>query len=50
MESSRGKHMGQIFRDSSIMERTDDHWWKEYIRMRVTQVRRLKDLEKEHTR
>jgi transposase-like protein len=40
----------QICRDLSIAEQTYYRWRKEYGGMKVTQARRLKDLEKENTR
>jgi transposase-like protein len=50
VELSRGKNVEQICRDLSIAEQTYYRWRKEYGGMKVTQARRLKDLEKENTR
>jgi putative transposase len=50
VELSRGKNVGQICRDLGIAEQTYYRWRKEYGGMKVTQARRLKDLEKENTR
>ena len=49
VELSRGKHVGQICRDLGIVEQTYYRWRKEYGGMKVTQAKRLKDLEKENT-
>jgi transposase-like protein len=40
----------QICRDLGIAEQTYYRWRKEYGGMKVTQAKRLKDLEKENTR
>jgi transposase-like protein len=45
-----GKNVGQICRDIGISEQTYYRWRKEYGGMKVTQAKRLKDLEKENTR
>jgi transposase-like protein len=50
VELSRGKNVGQICRDIGISEQTYYRWRKEYGGMKVTQAKRLKDLEKENTR
>jgi putative transposase len=40
----------QLCRELSITEQTYYRWRREYGGMKVTQARRLKDLEKENTR
>jgi transposase-like protein len=50
VELSRGKNVEQICRDLGIAEQTYYRWRKEYGGMKVTQAKRLKDLEKENTR
>ena len=47
---SQGKNVGQVCREMEIAEQTYYRWRKEYGGMKVTQARRLKDLEKENTR
>jgi putative transposase len=50
VEISQGKSVIQICREIGISEQTYYRWRKEYGGMKVTQARRLKDLEKENTR
>lgn len=50
VEISQGKRVIQICREIGISEQTYYRWRKEYGGMKVTQARRLKDLEKENTR
>jgi transposase-like protein len=50
VEICQGKSVIQICREIGISEQTYYRWRKEYGGMKVTQARRLKDLEKENTR
>ena len=47
---SQGINVGQICRDLGISDQSYYRWRKEYGGMKVTQAKRLKDLEKENTR
>jgi putative transposase len=47
---SQGRNVEQLCRELSITEQTYYRWRREYGGMKVTQARRLKDLEKENTR
>ena len=47
---SQGKNVGQVCRDVGITEQTYYRWRREYGGMKVSQARRLKDLEKENSR
>jgi putative transposase len=50
VELSRGNNVGQICRGLGISEQTYYRWRKEYGGLKVTQAKRLKDLEKENSR
>ena len=47
---SRGLNVGQVCRDLQITEQTYYRWRRKYGGMKVSQARRLKDLEKENSR
>jgi putative transposase len=47
---SQGRSVEQLCRELGITEQTYYRWRREYGGMKVTQARRLKDLEKENTR
>jgi transposase-like protein len=47
---SQGRSVEQLCRELSIAEQTYYRWRREYGGMKVTQARRLKNLEKENTR
>ena len=47
---SQGKSVEQLCRELCVTEQTYYRWRREYGGMKVTQARRLKDLEKENTR
>jgi len=47
---SQGRSVEQLCRELSITEQSYYRWRREYGGMKVTQARRLKDLEKENTR
>jgi putative transposase len=47
---SQGTNVGRICRELGISDQSYYRWRKEYGGMKVTQARRLKDLEKENTR
>jgi putative transposase len=47
---SQGRSVEQLCRELSLTEQTYYRWRREYGGMKVTQARRLKDLEKENTR
>ncbi|MCB7128671.1 MAG: transposase [Candidatus Brocadiales bacterium] len=47
---SRGEKVKQVVRSLGVSEQTYYRWRKEYGGMKVSQVRRLKDLEKENVR
>jgi putative transposase len=50
VELSRGQKLGQICRDLGITEQTYYRWRREYGGMKVTEARRMKELEKENGR
>ena len=50
VELSRGQKLGQICRNLGITEQTYYRWRREYGGMKVTQARRMKELEKENGR
>jgi transposase-like protein len=50
VELSRGNNVGQICRGLGISEQSYYRWRKEYGGLKVTQAKRLKDLEKENSR
>lgn len=50
VEISRGNNVGQICRGLGISEQSYYRWRKEYGGLKVTQAKRLKDLEKENSR
>ena len=50
VEHSRGQKLGQICRNLGITEQTYYRWRREYGGMKVTQARRMKELEKENGR
>ena len=47
---SQGKSVAQVSRELGITEQTYYRWRKEYGGMKVSQARRLKDLEQENAR
>jgi transposase-like protein len=47
---SQGQKVGKVCRDLGISEQTYYRWRNEYGGMKVTQAKRLKDLEKENGR
>jgi transposase-like protein len=47
---SQGRSVEQLCRELGITEQTYYRWRREYGGMKVTQARRLKNLEKENTR
>jgi transposase-like protein len=47
---SQGRNVEQLCRELGITEQTYYRWRREYGGMKVTQARRLKNLEKENTR
>ena len=50
VELSRGEKVKQVVRSLGVSEQTYYRWRKESGGMKVSQVRRLKDLEKENVR
>jgi putative transposase len=50
VELSRAQKLGQICRNLGITEQTYYRWRREYGGMKVTQARRMKELEKENGR
>ena len=50
VELSRGEKVNQVCRNIGVSEQTYYRWRKEYGGMKVSQVRRLKDVEKENVR
>ena len=50
VELARGQTTGEVCRQLGITEQTYYRWRKEYGSLRVDQVRRLKDLERENAR
>jgi transposase-like protein len=49
-ELAKGQTVAEVFRKLGITEQTYYRWRKEYGSLRVDQVRRLKDLERENAR
>jgi putative transposase len=47
---SQGMSVGQICRQQGIAEQTYYRWRKEYGGLKVSQAKRMKDLERENTR
>ncbi len=47
---SKGQTVVQVSRSLGITERTDDRWRNEYGGLKIDQVTRLKELERENTR
>ena len=47
---SQGKTVSQVCKQLEVTEQTYYRWRKEYGGMRTSQVRKLKDLEKENAR
>ena len=47
---SQGKSVGQACREMGITEQTYYRWRKEYGGLKIVQVKRLKDLERENGR
>ncbi len=47
---SQGSTVGEAARKIGVTEQTYYRWRREYGRMRIEQVKRLKQLEKENTR
>ena len=47
---SQGRNVGQVSRDMGITEQTYYRWRKEYGGIKIVQVRRLKNLERENGR
>ena len=50
VELARGTTVSQVSRELGITEQTYYRWRKEYGGMKVSQARRLKELEKENSR
>jgi len=50
VELAKGQATGEVCRKLGISEQTYYRWRKEYGSLRVDQVRRLKDLERENAR
>jgi putative transposase len=50
VELAKGQSMAEVCRKLGITEQTYYRWRKEYGSLRVDQVRRLKDLERENAR
>ena len=50
VELARGQTSGEVCRKLGITEQTYYRWRKEYGSLRVDQVRRLKELERENSR
>lgn len=50
VELSRGQKLGQLCRNLGITEQTYYRWRREYGGMKVTQAKRMKELEKENGR
>jgi len=50
VEPAKGQTTGEVCRKSGITEQIYCRWWKEYGSLRVDQVRRLKELERENGR
>jgi len=47
---SQGLSVGQICRQLSISEQTYYRWRKQYGGLRISQVKRMKDIERENSR
>jgi len=47
---AQGMSVGQISRQLSISEQTCYRWRKQYGGMKISPVKRLKDMEREHVR
>jgi transposase-like protein len=50
VELSRGQKVGQVCRSLGITEQTYYRWRREYGGLKISQARRMKELEKENTR
>jgi transposase-like protein len=50
VELSRGQKLGHLCRNLGITEQTYYRWRREYGGMKVTQAKRMKELEKENGR
>jgi putative transposase len=50
VELSRGQKVGQVCRNFGITEQTYYRWRREYGGLKISQARRMRDLEKENTR
>ncbi len=50
VELSRGQKLGHICRNLGITEQTYYRWRREYGGMKLTQAKRMKELEKENGR
>ena len=50
VELSRGQKVGQVCRNLGITEQTYYRWRREYGGLKISQARRMKDLERENTR
>ena len=50
VQLSRGQKVAQICRELGIAEQTYYRWRREYGGLKVSQAKRLKDLERENTR
>ena len=50
VELSRGQKVGQVCRTLGIAEQTYYRWRREYGGLKVSQARRMKELERENTR
>lgn len=50
VELSRGQKLGHLCRNLGITEQTYYRWRREYGGMKVTQAKRMKELEKENVR
>jgi len=50
VELSRGQNVGQVCRNLGITEQTYYRWRREYGGLKVSQARRMKELERENTR
>jgi len=50
VELAKGQRTGEVCRKLGITEQTYYRWRKEYGSLRVDQMRRLKELEKENSR
>jgi transposase-like protein len=50
VELSRGQKVGQVCRTLGIAEQTYYRWRREYGGLKVSQARRMKELERQNTR